>query len=378
MKKTHVITVSAQTIPNVLPVLNDIQKGDECTVVICASAEQQKTAEWIEQFFKKKYVDYKRFKDKVPGNDWASLYRYFEKVRASVQGSRPDQIVVNLTGGTKLMSIAAWAAFSRGAKEKTDFREKEKTDFIYVDTPKGSDEFPSCQHLFNSNSKEKETLSEPLSVEDFLMLYGKNVANQECAEISDAERAFFKDMIGIAQKNKKLDKIIGEWYDGNEVQRWEAPALDAALEVMEAHRLNPREKTRKYLTGGWFELYVYDILKKNSKRWGISDVATGISYKTSGDNANEVDVLFVRNNRLFVVECKSGAIGEKKYYKNLSYKFKDVASALGIACTGWFVSIHKLAEGDAKRLNEAEKIKVCSGEENIEAWIDRQFNPSSK
>ena len=79
-----------------------------------------------------------------------------------------------------------------------------------------------------------------------------------------------------------------------------------------------------YLTGGWFEEYVYNNLKKFQKFRKITDLRHGLKISYEANNANtleqflgltvadnnqlyqELDVTFTDGNRLFIVECKTG------------------------------------------------------------------------
>ncbi|WEJ63605.1 Card1-like endonuclease domain-containing protein [Thiomicrorhabdus lithotrophica] len=64
---------------------------------------------------------------------------------------------------------------------------------------------------------------------------------------------------------------------------------------------------RTFFEGGWLEYYAYRaILEIKTEEAKIKDVAFGV--KLERQNAfDEADVLFIANNQLFLVECKTGA-----------------------------------------------------------------------
>ena len=77
----------------------------------------------------------------------------------------------------------------------------------------------------------------------------------------------------------------------------------------------------KYLTGGWLEEYVYLILKPLLKQGVIRDLRVGLhvgwdllSSKQHGP-IQEFDVTLTDGKRLFVVECKAGAVYNDHVYK---------------------------------------------------------------
>jgi len=377
MKKViHIINVSAQPIPNVLPVLEDVQKygTESVAVLICASAQMQERASWIEGFLRDKGVEVRCSSKPTPVDSVNQMLKYFGDVQSEALGSGAEKVVVNLTGGTKLLSIATFTAF---------FNQRDKIAFIYVDTQGKSS--PKCLNILSDDSHEfPEGL---LRVEDFLTLYGKHVTNGDLRpRISPADRAFLDDMQKLAQKIPNLNGLLTGWSQNEE---WRLPR--ECLDVFKKNGRVRRNVTgffrpldeQKFLTGGWLEHYVYDILKR---RGDVQDVATGIKYATEQGVENEADVMFVRNNQLFTVECKTGSFvaerktGIKTITTGLAYKSKDIISELGSACSGWLISLKELERSDYDRLKNAEKIELCVGLDDtrdIPSWINNQLKKPS-
>ncbi len=75
------------------------------------------------------------------------------------------------------------------------------------------------------------------------------------------------------------------------------------------------EATRKlskyeaqFLTGGWLEVFVWDVLTRHADALGIWDVRLGLEVGRCGDQSgNDFDVSFMQNYGLSMVECKSGS-----------------------------------------------------------------------
>ncbi len=60
----------------------------------------------------------------------------------------------------------------------------------------------------------------------------------------------------------------------------------------------------EWLTGGWFEEYIYYLVKEAIQP---DDICLGIKLWEEGvKRHNELDVTFIKNNKLFVIECKTG------------------------------------------------------------------------
>ena len=77
----------------------------------------------------------------------------------------------------------------------------------------------------------------------------------------------------------------------------------------------------QYLTGGWFEEYVYHLITKTIKP---DDIQLGVEIqKSESTNINDLDVVFTKGNKLYVIECKMG-VGSESLFNQIVYK----ASAL--------------------------------------------------
>jgi hypothetical protein len=99
--------------------------------------------------------------------------------------------------------------------------------------------------------------------------------------------------------------------------------LTSALNVFPAPYKNAQSicyRDIEYLTGGWFEEYVYiavkDVLSDYTEK---SDIMLNIHIEKSKDN--EIDVIFTYNNSIYVCECKTGELEIK--HKDFTKDIKD-------------------------------------------------------
>ena len=81
-------------------------------------------------------------------------------------------------------------------------------------------------------------------------------------------------------------------------------------------RLSPDELD--YLTGGWFEEYVYYIIVRHVHPQQAA-IGVRISRPGSHQHNNELDVVFIKANTLFVVECKTG-VATDHLFNEIVYK----------------------------------------------------------
>ena len=99
---------------------------------------------------------------------------------------------------------------------------------------------------------------------------------------------------------------------------------------------------KQYLTGGWFEDYIYDLLKQKL-RLSNTDIGKGIEIKRKNERGetveNELDIVFTYYNQLYVIECKAGLQGPKSFrqtknikksFEEAIYKLKALQSEFGL------------------------------------------------
>lgn len=106
----------------------------------------------------------------------------------------------------------------------------------------------------------------------------------------------------------------------------------------------------EYLTGGWFEEYVYYQVKKFIKP---HDIAINVKISRNGlRHNNELDVVFTKGNKLFVIECKTG-VQTERLFNEIVYKLCAVSEALlGVSCHSYIFSLKKDDDNVLKRIAE--------------------------
>ena len=130
------------------------------------------------------------------------------------------------------------------------------------------------------------------------------------------------------------------------------------------------EAERFFCNGGWIEMHVFDVVRQCRKiDPQIQDVAYSVNVfrdEHGGKVRNEIDVAFLFNNRLFVIECKTmtfkGSSGKRSGSHSL-YKLDTVRQVLGgIHAESMLVSLKPLSASDKRRARDLQ-ISVCAGDQ---------------
>lgn len=220
-----------------------------------------------------------------------------------------ERIIVNITGGTKIMALAVYNYFVNISNAE-----------VYYITG-GND---SCLKM--KPSYEEFSLNAHIGIREYLYAYGfeynptepsgvgfdvtSSIFNHYCNGVFDS----YKEELRILRKKRKEGLK-----DCSKVNNFLSaigytPQKENCLNNLEV----------KYLTGEWFEEYIGERLKKELEL-GDEDILIGtqiskeiadkkdlntmakfgIMYEGKDVTPNEIDVMFMKNGKFHVIECKT-------------------------------------------------------------------------
>lgn len=209
-----------------------------------------------------------------------------------------DKYYVNITGGTKIMSLAVANFFAK----------KENARIYYIDGRKS--------WLIHHPTKERYSadLSDNISLEEYIISHGFEISKGSPSRRSFEEtKAFFNIFLNLSKEqidflytkirsNKHRSKgIVIDKLDGLELF-----LKEINFKPSENHKLTKYDV--RYLTGDWFEEYIYYCLKYEGVIDG-GNLETGMILNKKGV-LNEFDVLFLHKTQFFAIECKTSIIDE--------------------------------------------------------------------
>ncbi|MBW2609526.1 MAG: DUF1887 family protein [Deltaproteobacteria bacterium] len=305
MKTCLVSLVSDQTIPNIL--ITAAIRPDYLLLLSTASMEKKNKSQAILNCLSILNMDYHNHSSKIIVPE-GSVPDFYEKVIEWLKSNRNYyQFITNLTGGTKLMSLAAYEIFkSYGA------------DMVYMPIPK---------NLYFRVHRPNDPIPVPirLSVEAYLTAYNVSIENRKILdelkqEAHDRKHTtyflfdHYKEIEPLLQQMGRIlrslkRKDVKKGYDFLMNYLPESPVEKNLLGKLGFAYAGGAISKRidasdwNYLRGGWLEervfLAIESILPGDN-----SDICLGLHCRING-NDNEYDVLFTYENILYVVECKS-------------------------------------------------------------------------
>ena len=384
----HVCLVSAQAAPNLLPILDSEFKPKKAIFLVSKTMKQR--AEYLAKTFEKLNV-----KVKLKNiSDEFNFGLMEDEIFKLIEEYENESIALNVTGGTKLMSIAAENAFSALGKP-----------IFYIDTD-------SNHILFISKNEEQKWLPNlemkaKNKIDIYLSTYGSTVLSTqnpiERKKYLPAIEPFIKNYDNYTQvipllnlhatlsqsngykseytkdnkKTGKLDELLlGLDYQG--LLNYDGQTIDFK-----------NREIKTFLNGGWLEDYTYFQLKEIAN---IEDIACGAdvanpkfklgkneySSENKG-NKNEFDIVFMAKNKLHIIECKTQLMDKNGGVKadDILYKLETLKDYGGLMTKKCLVSYFEVPEQVKNRANFL-NIEIIQGKDlqrlksKVQEWIGKR------
>ena len=351
----HLCLVSDQTMPNFLPCIDEALRPSRITLAVTKAMKAR--AEDLRRAYERyKTIEVQPNLEIADATDLAALSECFT---AWLDAHDSEEVCLNVTGGTKLMAIAAQECF-RMANKKVFYIDIASDRVLWVDTPKQA----------------PLVLQAEPTVEAAIELNGFDILpNTTCVPARQQAWTRFAE---VAAQNIEtwraaltyLNKEAQEGENANDtILRRPEEALyqwDTVLEALQQHGLLKTEtedsleflniQARDFVKGGWLEHYVRRVCNELGfrNRNFRSNLTIRTRHAKDGSKAdNELDAVFLYRNSLYLVECKArnfrqGKKGDTRV-DNALYKLTELTRQQGLRAKALFVSMKSLAKADQER-----------------------------
>ncbi|MCO6427470.1 DUF1887 family CARF protein [Nitrosomonas communis] len=378
---SHLCLVSAQATPNLVPALDPAFQP--ASVTLAVSADMQEKARWLEKVLKERGIQVEKLA-LADAYDYNQCWECF----AEWLGRQSSNVALNVTGGTKVMAMAAQDVF-REEKKPVFYVNIETDEVIRLDTREAPFTLPTrirlkqyleahgyivpkklnkpdinrdIRDFINRLAYESERLGKALGTLNWLA--SQAVATRETgAFVSPALNKHDLD-------SKALDELITMFKNENK------------LSLQNDKLVFPDEDARKFVNGGWLEYLVFQTLATLAGELGGMDWATGIEILAPDGRRtqNELDAACLLKNTLHIIECKSanlssnGKTGESSGTDAL-YKLDALRRIGGLRTKAMLVDFRGSLRDIDKSLAAQMNLAVVSGSQlrnlqgEIKTWL---------
>lgn len=239
----------------------------------------------------------------------------------------PDEVViVNITGGTKMMSLGTYAAFSRLGHDNVA---------IYYMPIQSA----SIYRIYPDN--QEFGLNAQVSLDQYLKAYGIEIVEHE-------------ELINYQARYEEAERLLGM------IRRGHMPR-----KIIKALNQEYRKPDKSFYLGKWLEIYTGFYIMNY---WNIAHENIRLNMKLTRTNRNvnedtEYDVVFVRNNKLYIAECKyfsKNEFSKSKINKDW-YKLAGLKLDLGLSATPFFVTANEIEPAQKAYLHDIKELYRIKG-----------------
>lgn len=370
----HVMLVSAQAAPNLLPALDPVMKPAEAVLLVSARMAQR--ADALEKVLNQTGARTTRI-DLADEHDSKAL----ENTLLELAGTRDGQsIALNVTGGTKLMALAA-QSIAQAADWSVFYVNVDSDEVIWLDR----------------GAAGRHKLTEQLRLRHYLMGYGFELAQgverpQPVAGHNELLDTLLKQIGSLEQALGQLNWLAQRAEEKHalaielDAQQQDSRSLEALLRIFENAGVLRVEGTRlafadatqlAFAKGGWLEHYVFRTVNGLTGELGIRDKAANLEVTDAGGVKNELDVAFMARNRLFAIECKTARMDRPEAPKanDTLFKLSEICKRVGgLGTRGLLASYRPLRDAEIKLARALGVELVCGGElvrldEKLKKWV---------
>lgn len=385
--KIHVMIVSDQILANLIPAL--MERPDKALLVITPDMKQRGQDKRLIRLLAQERIKTERH-DEAPDVDMRVIHAYASRLRDGLVESHAEaEIVLNATGGTKLMSLGFVEVF-RGIASRilyTDTRHRRIESLPNAGTAP-ADPSPMTDVLNVPRYLAAQGLAFLRAASDVADLRERMQARKTAAKFlaRNAIRleSFIRTMNALAEKALNREGLLIEprqnlHYPPDPRSIW-AEALRELIKAKclgwnegESEVVFIDEERTQFVRGGWLEEYAFHVLHDEKP----FDARMGVEVRQDGGGkaTNEFDVLACHGNQLLFIECKTLKFEEGKNDNDLSYKLKSLGeTARGLFGETWLLSAQSTTPTLEERAGQARFRLVGPADlprlrELVQAWM---------
>lgn len=286
----------------------------------------------------------------------------YEKICRTVLGylKRDVNYCVNLAGGTRYMALAVQQVFE-------DFN----SEFFYVQVEENIIVKSKFDDQINNNDDYFYPISYRMMIAEYLRIHEiqsdlSQFEHKPIRSKEESERLYnLFSQRGLTGRDFETMELLRTYYrrskrvsiltvEKSGFRQYPAvPGLSSFLnriDFVPEYKGVLTQSELEFLTGGWFEEYVYYLVMKYIKP---QDIAVGVTISRSGvKHNNELDVVFTKGNKLFVIECKTG-VQTERLFNDIVYKVCAIREALlGVSSYSYIFSLKRDDTDVLKRIAE--------------------------
>lgn len=316
--KTIVNIISAQTLPNYLFIQEMYEPQDKIVWIVT------KKMKFAMQYLRNALPNVLHEEIIIYNEDNLKQTKKELKEKFKTEDLENSCYYVNLTGGTKILSLSVYEYFKENHNQ---------TKFYYISIDKKNT-------IINVDTQEEIPIKYRINVNEYFTLYGlrKKETDEDAVPYLSFENAKYMYSLlksGIYQR-EEITTLRNKKYKGKLKLTLIKDLKDESIKDFIVSNQFPTKEAKKidkhdvkYIVGEWLEDLIYYITKHNEKP---DYILKGIHiYKDSQSQSDqELDVVYTKDNELFIRECKTG-FEKESMFNRIVYTATAIKSLFGLS-----------------------------------------------
>lgn len=367
---THIVLVSDQPVPSLLPLLDPNLAVKR--VVLVATPAREPHAQALRTALREAGLQVEPINLLRHPYDFPRLHRTFSQL---VDSYIDQGVAANISGGNKLMSIAAYEVCKE--KGQRAYYVNIDTDAVQWITPLDLPDHP---------------LQTPLRMENYLHACGVQIESLSREKVSEeweqiAEQLLNDHSFRSFNHHLLYQDSIPSYLQKAAEQKYFPKLVNSSIIKRNGHPAQfSSHESKCFLRGFWLEAVMFSWLSKQQHQGKIQDIVCNLKVRWRPEGSiedidNEFDVAFLAKNTLFLIECKSGGL------KNNQDEMKKVIFQLGrsrqklggLRGKAFLVTINTLSENLRSRCldNSVDHIQIKNGAD-LDGYVNNLLSGGEK
>ena len=299
--------------------------------------------------------------------------------------NRPSQIIFNITGGTKLISIAQDQIAQSSSRYECVYQNRGRNEIVWYNRPVGQQGYPLNlpenienrlrAHGFTTTSNISflelpaahfqyiVTMQQYMQADFNKMQSLVLLMNALTADLLQQPEDSFPQTIDI--KDSPLYQKCKTWLN----QLAKIPDSYFTHDTVDNTLTFENKAAAAFVSGTWFEvltgLWINQHYQNSSQADSGVDVKIGLTFKKSSDG-NEIDVAYIKSSYLHLMECKTVNWHKKDSPTNAVnrelHKLQSISDVGGLNTHKYFVSLFDIS-AESLRVAKDKNITVIHGKQ---------------
>jgi len=364
--QTHIYLVSDEPTANISPAIDHSIRPDK--IILMTSPEMQQYARWLKSVLQDNTDLVVVIK---PLDDAWDFMRIREQLLQVIADHADGSLSLNVSCGTRPMTLAAFEVF-REAHLPIFFVRSRQDQLIWAYPDKSTHNLADKIKLkpflqahgtavesWGSHKTNPAWIKLGHQLIDHIDLYSKHIATINYHAQRDEGRLISSTL---------HDKSLAQQHFVDLLALFEKAGV---FKVTDNHLVFANESSRFFANGGWLEQIVFsEIQALAAKESSIQDIAQSLEVLREGQSKpvrNELDVVTLCNNKLYIIECKTKRFKSIKHADSPGaetlYKIDTLQDVFGgLNASGMLISYLKFSDYDMSRANDL-GIAVCQHSE---------------